>query len=129
MAYTIEVILKNGQKTQITYDRNPNICPICHNNIQPKRVVGGLADDSTIAPLQMVYKCPNEECFGFFVATYHHQRISQSEMHYLHNTAPRTPEKVDWGMLLKIFLQISWTYTTRLWLQNPIILITSPVWV
>lgn len=56
----------------LIYDRNPDVCPICHHALRPIHVTGSFAgrpiDIGTF--LEMVFKCPRHECSRLFIARY-----------------------------------------------------------
>jgi hypothetical protein len=57
-----------GTETVISIDRNPDHCPICHSGIRPLNQ--GFVHLKEHEKLEIVYRCPREECQSFFIARY-----------------------------------------------------------
>jgi len=72
----------------------PDVCPICHRNIQPKHIISAYFS----GVVQAIYRCTNQKCQELFIATYDKtgERISNSMYTYkLRCTAPKKPEKAS----------------------------------
>ncbi|WP_421910379.1 hypothetical protein [Marinobacter sp.] len=95
-------------ETHYEYDRAPDHCPLCHHGIQAIKVGSNLisrSDRQTGHTLQVLYRCPRDECQRAFIASYTQNRERLG--HYptgdylLRNTAPFRPTEPDTPKELK----------------------------
>ena len=84
------------------YDKPPDHCPRCHHGIKAIRIGSNLAQGRTVDGgnvLQILYRCPRDECQLAFIATFWQNRSYTT--HYpegnylLRNTAPYSAEEPD----------------------------------
>lgn len=55
---------------QVTIDRRPDMCPICHSRITPNVMTGGIGGRIYDGNLTVVYICPNDTCREYFLGYY-----------------------------------------------------------
>jgi hypothetical protein len=61
---TQTITLENGRGHEI--DQHPDQCPLCHKSVSPiLRLTFYLR---TKKEIQIVYSCPNSDCFSFFIS-------------------------------------------------------------
>lgn len=85
--------LNLANNSQISYDRNPDECPICHRKIEPTYLKhNSPGGPGQTARFQIIFRCPSETCGEAFIATYRwsHVAVSQgtSRTYRLWNCAP-----------------------------------------
>lgn len=88
----------DNKDTYIEIDKHPDMCPICHNKIIPKQIVGFLLNRYDEA--QVIYKCPSEECHRCFIADYR-QAIGPHSTYYLGYTSPWRFDKQEFRATIK----------------------------
>jgi hypothetical protein len=72
---TIQAKNFNGQTHGVTYDMNPDRCPLCHHALDPK-IPGSVAilrngDPDTMGTiLEIVYQCTRRTCSGIFIGRF-----------------------------------------------------------
>ncbi len=88
--------------SRVLYDRNPDICPLCHISVEPILQLGSLRRVGREAELEVVFKCPHAQCQSLFIASYRlaQDRISGRFLDYqvLIATGPvyaRSPEELQ----------------------------------
>jgi hypothetical protein len=95
------VVVRNTDDNKDTYieiDKHPDMCPICHNKITPKQIVGFLLHRYNEA--QIIYKCPSEECHRCFIADYM-QEIGPHSTYYFSSTSPWRFDKQEFRATIK----------------------------
>lgn len=55
---------------QVTIDRRPDMCPICHTRITPNVMTGGIAGRIYDGNLTIVFVCPSDSCREYFLGYY-----------------------------------------------------------
>jgi len=71
MSYEITALDKLGKTVNVNIDKFADYCPICHSNIKPIHLGNYLnSDGDTSSCLQIVYRCPSNECGLVFFAYY-----------------------------------------------------------
>lgn len=103
------------------YDETPDHCPRCHHGIQATKIGANVIKRQGIdgSILQVVYRCPREECQRAFIATYWQNEGYRSPYpegdFLLRNTAPYSAEEPDTPEEIK---QLSPSYHTILKQSN-----------
>lgn len=101
---------KKIRMVEITINKIPDSCPICHKTEIPEKKFGWMEDDR----LEMVFLCPNEDCQRLFMA-YYIADIEETEedeqlVYNLKGCAPQIIEKKDFpeeiAIISKRFCQI-----------------------
>lgn len=98
MAYEITAIDKLGKSVKVNIDKYTDYCPLCHANIQPMHLGAYLnGDGNTSHCLQIVYRCPNNECGRVFFAFYEGIRQAGSgfiehRWYFLKSVRPGNPK-------------------------------------
>ena len=100
MSFSISANDRFGNNLSVTIDKkNTDICPLCHNMIIPIELGAYLNGKMTSSPtLQIVNRCPNENCGRVFTAVY--EGVPQSNnydnryyfLRSLEPVYPTTPE-------------------------------------
>lgn len=79
--------------TRYPYDSIPDTCPLCHHGIEPRMIGSNVVErkghEGNI--LQLLYRCPRQDCQRAFIATYWQGRNYPGELEKifaLRNTAP-----------------------------------------
>jgi hypothetical protein len=73
----------NDHSTHHSYNKNPDICPLCFRHIQPKRRIAAIKEATFGGGrLQIIFRCTNSECDSFFIAVY--DKIN----HNAHSSSP-----------------------------------------
>ena len=62
----LKVLHFNGHTADISYDKEPNSCPFCHNKITPRKYSGYLNK----LGLEIIFVCSNAECQRTFIGVY-----------------------------------------------------------
>lgn len=95
-------------RDRYSYDKAPDHCPRCHHGIKPTKIGANAIKRREIdgaSILQIVYRCPRDECQRAFIATYWQNkgyRTPYPEGDYLlRNTAPYSAEEPDTPAELK----------------------------
>ena len=86
--------------SQFEYDRAPDFCPICHMGISPRRVAAAFKAGFFGGLLQIVHRCPRQECDSLFIAYYrqnHSHGVARSSIYHLYDLAPVTPAAEVFG--------------------------------
>ena len=75
------------------YNSTPDTCPLCHHGIEPRIIGSNVVEKERHKGniLQILYRCPRQECQSAFIATYrqgrnHHGMLE--DIFSLRNTAP-----------------------------------------
>ncbi len=98
----------DGKESTYEYEDNPDLCPICHVHISPRRIDGILIASTSYGgeKLEIVFRCARQGCSRFFIAVYEKKGNSFSLQWLL----PRMPKKADFGELVeqssKSFIEI-----------------------
>lgn len=59
----------NHQESQLNINRDPDCCPVCKVSARPLRQTT-VAISKSKSFVEVVYRCPREECAGLFIAQY-----------------------------------------------------------
>jgi len=81
------------EKVRYNYDSIPDTCPLCHHGIEPRMIGSNVVErrNSEGNILQLLYRCPRQDCQRAFIATYwqgHSFRGTLEDTFSLRNTAP-----------------------------------------
>ena len=92
----------------LTYNRDPDKCPLCHHGIQALNIGSNLISRSDLdggSTVQILYRCPRNECQRAFIASYTQDRDHRTHYprgnYYLRNCAPFRPVEPDTADELK----------------------------
>ena len=83
------------------YDKDPDHCPVCHHGIKASMIAANVVSRSEFDGdiLQMIYRCPRDECQRAFIATYLQKYNSRTRYpegsHVLRSTAPYSLKAPD----------------------------------
>ncbi|HTI03064.1 MAG TPA: hypothetical protein VL752_19120 [Acidisoma sp.] len=55
---------------QVTIDRRPDMCPVCHTRITPNVMTGGIGGRVYDGSLTVVFICPSDACREYFLGYY-----------------------------------------------------------
>jgi len=66
----IQVIDQENSSRQVSFDRMPDECPLCHNKISPNLSQAFLNTRENISSLQIIFRCPNRDCYNIFIGYY-----------------------------------------------------------
>lgn len=84
----------NIGRNNVDYDKDPDHCPLCHHGIHPINISGNVIQQERRKGniVQILYRCPRDECQRAFIATYHqgydHHFHSPDGPFLLRNTSP-----------------------------------------
>jgi hypothetical protein len=71
MTWRITGLDTDGQKTSVTYDRMPDLCPLCRKSCTPEPIAAFVVHGfSGYNRVQIVFRCPNSKCRVVFFALY-----------------------------------------------------------
>lgn len=85
MTHQVNIVSLKGENTVVVVEKDPDSCPICHNNIQPKFVSAvEISDDY----FDSIFHCPNESCRRAFIGLYGRDR--HTGRFELEKTSPKT---------------------------------------
>ena len=91
---------RDTSSPQVDYSGEPDTCPLCHRGIAPRRVTAALTEEYLRNILQVVFRCPRQECDGLFIA-YYRPPISEgpprSSTYMLFDLAPINPLEESFG--------------------------------
>lgn len=88
-----------GSSPQYHYEHDPDICPICHAHLAPKRIFATFSEDESGGRLQIVYRCTRRTCDNLFIAIF---RKSASGGNYrLVKLTPMTAKEEPFSDLIK----------------------------
>lgn len=68
--FTVSVIKEDNSSQQVSCDKLPDECPICHKKVIPTSYGGFLDTRPYTKMLQIIYRCPNENCRHAFIGFY-----------------------------------------------------------
>lgn len=93
MSLSISAQNCDGQDNGYEYDLNPDICPICHTSIEPKRHIAAYSKIgyNQRERLQVVFRCTKRNCDSFFFGIY--ERNSPHEKFNFERSAPYYPRE------------------------------------
>jgi hypothetical protein len=84
-----------GTKTKAYYDTVPDTCPVCHRGIAVKEtaqafIAGVTRDSEWTGSLEILYRCPRQECGRAFLAIYRQtiQNMDDRNWFFLEHLAP-----------------------------------------
>ena len=63
---TIQSLSFSGQKLAVSYDKEPNKCPFCHNKITARKYDAYHGKNG----LEIVYRCSSDDCQKLFIGNY-----------------------------------------------------------
>ena len=86
---TIKIRFINGTEEHRSFDRPPDMCPICHTSVSPEVFIATELPDENI---QIVFKCTKAECKEFFIGTYQYE---YNKGYSLNRSAPKKHQKVE----------------------------------
>lgn len=96
MSVSIKARIRKGKTTStvnLTINKVPDSCPICHKNVLPERRYGWLEEEI----LQLVFQCPNNECKRLFIAYYSENEVVEGSevkiVYFFRGCAPQIFEK------------------------------------
>ena len=83
------------QEINVKYDREPDMCPICHHFIEPLKngIINTAVDedlDQTI--LEISYRCPQPRCAHQFISVY---KLGTNNAFYFSKSIPQNPVKAS----------------------------------
>lgn len=79
--------IEDGKSLAPSYDSDPDVCPICHSHIMPKRYVATLNSPNPWHDyLQIVFRCTRKTCGSFFIGVY--EKGSNDATYYLKKLTP-----------------------------------------
>jgi hypothetical protein len=76
---------------QYDYGPTPDLCPLCHSGVSPRRIIAAITEDTFGGVLQIVYRCPRHDCDRLFIAYYTKHNAygaPRSDTYFLNNLAP-----------------------------------------
>ena len=88
------------ERTRYPYDSIPDTCPLCHHGIEPRMIGSNVVESKGHGgnTLQLLYRCPRQDCQRAFIATYWQGRNYRGELENifaLRNTAPYRGEEPE----------------------------------
>lgn len=96
MSVSIKARIRRGKTTStvnLTVNKVPDSCPICHKNVLPERRYGWLEEEI----LQLVFQCPNSKCKRLFIAYYSENEVVEGSevkiVYFFRGCAPQIFEK------------------------------------
>lgn len=93
-----------GNQAAILYDRNPDVCPICHHSTNPTLKIGALRGSPIGGRVQLVYQCTKRGCESIFIGTYMHTTYDDGTLPQgyfaLANVAPAVPRTVVFSAVI-----------------------------
>jgi len=101
---------KRTRAVEITVNKIPDSCPICHKSEIPENKFGWMEEDR----LEMVFQCPNEDCrrlfMGYYIADIEETEEEEQLVYYLKGCAPQIIKKKDFpeeiALISKRFCEI-----------------------
>jgi len=68
-----ETTQENRTSRNLTYDRIPDVCPICNNGID-SRIISGYRKNEKSRHTQVLFQCPRDSCHSLFIGYYQGSR-------------------------------------------------------
>jgi hypothetical protein len=87
----------------ITLERHPDQCPICHSKIAPMLRMSGLCGQVYKGHLEVIYSCPNVDCGEFFIGYF--DRDQTNVPYKLNNMRPLEPRPLTFSDPVKDICQ------------------------
>ena len=86
------------ERVRYPYDSIPDTCPLCHHGIEPRMIGSNVVERKSSEGniLQLLYRCPRQDCQRAFIATYQQGRSFRGtleDIFPLRNTAPYRGEE------------------------------------
>jgi len=88
-----------GKQKEVNYFSEPDVCPICHFKLRPKRFEIGVINNSN--NLQIMFQCTNQECLNLFIGSYDKimkipgRKYYSSAEYILADVNPKYPVELD----------------------------------
>jgi hypothetical protein len=82
--------------TRVEINKEPDSCPICQRGVKPIQHLAlcdkrkGYSDENSLKALQIIYRCPKEDCSNLFIAYYSPTSSIYDEFMFV-NCLPYTP--------------------------------------
>jgi hypothetical protein len=82
----------HGVKKQVSIDRFPDSCPLCHFSLRPKYLEVAHFKEGEYRKLELLLQCPREECQSYFIARYFESRHDRAlNRYFLGDCVPSEP--------------------------------------
>jgi len=89
----------NDRQLAVTLVGIPDLCPICHYNMEPKLVTTAILEERTI--VQAIFRCTRQQCQEMFIGTYMdlNLRVGPATCN-LNNVAPMSVKEEDFPEII-----------------------------
>jgi len=85
MAIQVGALDSNRVQHNVSIDKRPDVCPLCHHAIELLDQFSGFYNKADLT-VQLIHRCPRLSCQSAFIANYFQNR--QSGQFYLTNSTP-----------------------------------------
>jgi hypothetical protein len=103
MALVVHAENNQGTSSQFQYDYDPDMCPICHAHLSPKRVTATFSKDEDGDRLQIVFRCTKRTCDNLFIGIFrlNNPPGTHGSIFTLARLTPITPKEEKFDDLIK----------------------------
>jgi hypothetical protein len=95
----IEAATHRGNRKQVEADKYPDHCPLCHYGIEA--LYQGLAHIFEAGRrLELVFRCPREQCQSFFISRYSQRYLPGSQGYFYAGSCPLEPARSKFSIII-----------------------------
>jgi hypothetical protein len=99
VSINVSAISLDRNHRQVTIDKHPDNCPICHAALVPIAISDAFfADAEGGRQVEIAFQCPNQKCQRLFVAGYRQRLSATYDLIY---TAPIVPQEMTFAPEIK----------------------------